>query len=58
MDKSGEKKKELASKIEKAKGGKKTITLKSGEVIEAGKKYHEQKKKTLRSWGDELPRMK
>jgi len=33
------------------------ITLKSGEKIEAGKKYREPAKKTLKSWGDEVPSM-
>ena len=31
-----------------------TITLKSGEVITAGKKYREKKSHSLKSWGDEF----
>lgn len=35
-----------------------TITLKSGEEIIAGKKYRSpRKEKPLKSWGDDLPRM-
>lgn len=42
----------------KHKALKARITLKSGETIEAGKKYSEPRKKPLRSWGDETPRFK
>ena len=38
----------------RSKALKKTITLKSGEEIVAGKKYREKKERPLRAWGDEF----